>query len=683
MIYKRIALMLTSFIILCGCTGVGGQTGDTPSGNAVGDAVGQDGAKTASTCAYSDTTVIDTGNGGELVYRTNKGETIVGAAGSSGTFFLLTYRESISDDNFSNEDSQGISENAAVGNNAAETMPFLLTAVNKNVSVPEFAVGKDGLVMAGMELEMAETDINLPWVTVQEIDSFPASMSGEMFGCYQGKLYMIYHIYEEDTGVRRRYAYCYEQQADGSVAKSQDTLCTTIMDLYDQGYLFCGGAEDLFAGLNAYDRLLAWDQEEAKVYAVAVDGSILWERSIDAGIMNMKGTDGRILVGVGSTENADGRYYFIYDLEGTFADGTDVKEGTYAWTDGSYLGVRDGYLYFYRYNKTAYNRNQYFFYRCYLYDINAEEELLYETQDVAGQPYQREGNNGAAGFTVRGDACYFMDFDGKCLWWFSCDLSDDAHALTRLDVVNEYHGIFDAGKITYASDSYRCEDCGELIYEYYIEGIQLYGDGDPVIDRINEALTEEMAENSASMAERLSNYQTAGTAVGEHVCGSYTNRTTFESIVDGVTWYRFRKEGQDGEWNCLEVDYSGYDYSGGVHGYPWRSHFLFDLSDGSQIGMSGVTDIDEEEFRTLAAEYTLADYLGENGDLYFETQEDVLTETVYQYVSFDCDMYLGAEGIVIEYSPYHLGPYGSGYIEVTVPYDKLGLELLKIDGVNE
>ena len=654
--YKKIALILISFLLLCGCKNEIDQT--------EGDTAGQTGGGQASAYAYSDRTVIDVVNGGGLVYRVEEDEMIVGAAGSSDMLFVLKYCDA-----------------ASTGNDQAEHMPFTLTAVNRGDGIPGTARQENGFITAGVELELASQILDIESDTEQEVEVFPASISGELLGYYKGKLYMTYYIYEENGGARNWYAYCFEQQPDGSFVKSQDALCTTMMDLYDQGYLYCGDAKDMFTGLNAYDRLLVWKQEEAKVCAVAVDGNILWERQIDPKIINIKGTDGRLLFCVGRAEDADGWYYFIYDLEGTFADGSDVKEGTYVWSDGSYLDMRDGYFYFYRYNKVAFNQNQYFFYRSNLYGADGNEELLFETVDIAGQPYQREGNNGVAGFTVEGDACYYMDFDGENLWWFSCGLSDNAHALTRLDVVDEYHGIFDAGEIAYATDSYRCGNCEELIYEYYIEGIRLYGD-DPVIDRINGVLADEMDKILALMEEQLRTYQTNGMAE-EHLCGSYTYRTTLQEEVNGITRYRFNKDGQDGELICLEADYSGYDYSGGAHGYPSRAHFLFDLSDGAEISMADVIGVSEDEFRTLAAEYTVMDHLGENGVLYFEIEEDALYDAVYEYAGFDCPMYLGVDGVVVEYFPYHLGPYASGIIEVTVPYEELGLKLIEIYGINE
>ncbi len=702
--YTKIAWILVLSVLLCGCANVTGQVEETPGENVSGDAPGQDGTGVSggntengqsSIYAYSGTTVIDTLNGGDLVYRADEEETIAGAAGSPDMLFVLIYRDAVLN---------GVGGDAT-GSGHAPDMPYSLLAVNRNANFPKAALRGAGFISAGVELnltdgypkpsqDMSALSENTVWnETRQEIDTFSSTISGEILGYYQGKLYMVYRAYEDEEDAWHWYAYCYEQQPDGGFARSQDALCMTVMDLYSLGYRFCGDAEEMFAGLDAYGRLLVWKQEEAKIYAVAVDGSIVWERQIDPKVTNIQGTDGRFLTGVGFTQDAGGGYYSIYDLEGTFYDGTDVREGTYVWSDGSYLGMSDGYLYYYRYNKTSYEQNQYTFYRYNLYDAEAGEELLYETSDVVGQPYQMEGNNGIAGFTVQGDTCYFMDFDEGSLWWYSCDLSDDAHTLTRLDAVDEYHGIFDAGEITYVTDSYQCGECGELIYEYYVEGIQLYeeavmADGQPVedaaaiVNKINEVLAEERNRAVLLRGEQLETYRTQGTS-GEHICGSYTGRSTFEVKTDGVTRYRFRKEGQEEELVCLEVDYSGYDYTGGAHGYPWRSHLFFNLSDGSAIGMADVIGVSEEEFRTLAAEYTVADYRGENRNLYFETEEDTLYETVYEYAGFDCSMYLGADGVVVEYSPYQLGPYASGTIEVTIPYEKLGLEAAEIYGVNE
>lgn len=692
--YTKIAWILLLSIVLCGCGN--GQTGENVSDNIAGQEETEipAGNGYSPSYAYSATTVIDTVNG-DLVYRADEGETIVGVAGSSDMLFILEYCDAVSDGD----------DDAAEENGHAAYMPYSLLAVNRKGSLQEASFLRDGFISAGAEVYLTDgsqqvsqdspihSEDAAEYRALQELDTFSSTLSGELLGYYEGKLYMVYRAYEDEEDAWHWYAYCYEQQPDGSFVRLQDTLCVTIMDLYGLGYRFCGDAEEMFAGLAAYGRLLVWKQEEAKVYAIAVDGSIVWERQIDPKVTNIQGTDGRFLTGVGFTQDEGGGYYSIYDLEGAFSDGTDVREGTYVWSDGSYLGMSDGYLYFYRYNKTSYEQNQYTFYRYNLYDTEAEVELLYETSDVVGQPYQVEGNNGIAGFTVQGDTCYFMDFDEGSLWWYSCDFSDEAHTLTRLDAVDEYHGIFDAGEITYVTDSYQCGDCGELIYEFYVEGIQLYeeavtADGQPVedataiVNKINEVLAEEMNRVVSLRGEQLETYRTQGTS-GDHICDSYTGRSTFEVKTDGITRYRFRKDGQEEELVCLEADYSGYDYMGGAHGYPWRSHLFFDLSDGSAIGMADVIGVSEEEFRTLAAEYTVADYQGENRGLYFETEEDTLYENVYEYAGFDCNMYLGADGVVVEYSPYQLGPYASGTIEVTIPYEKLGLEVVEIYGVNE
>ena len=91
-----------------------------------------------------------------------------------------------------------------------------------------------------------------------------------------------------------------------------------------------------------------------------------------------------------------------------------------------------------------------------------------------------------------------------------------------------------------------------------------------------------------------------------------------------------------------------------------------------------------------AAEYTLED-CRERNELYsydadgnsYSDNGVTLYDEVYEYAGFDKLMYLGPEGVVMEYYPYHLGGYAAGFIKVTIPYEELGLELVDIYGVRE
>ena len=52
------------------------------------------------------------------------------------------------------------------------------------------------------------------------------------------------------------------------------------------------------------------------------------------------------------------------------------------------------------------------------------------------------------------------------------------------------------------------------------------------------------------------------------------------------------------------------------------------------------------------------------------------------YVDFDHFMYFSVEGVVILYSPYEIGPYVSGFISVTIPYEELGIRLVGVYGMD-
>lgn len=518
-------------------------------------------------------------------------------------------------------------------------------------------------------------------LSARDIDVFSAdgTFSGLNIGYYRGKVYSLYETYDLERDEWVSYAYCYERQAEGSYAKSQDTLCGTIMDLRSQEYRFCGGTQDLFTCLNDWDYLLVWNQEEAKVSAFEIDGTLRWERSIDPEIQLIEGTDGRYLVGRSSVLEPDHeRHYYIYDFAGTYADGEPMRQGVCEETSAqlTYMGMCNGYLYYRYAEKWAYGQYTYSFFRCPL-TPDGEGELLYETADVPG--LSSSGINGGRGFALSGDRCCFIDFDDGSLWWYSCDLAAETHPLTRLGVVEEYQGLFDMGEISYQSGEYSCPDCGETFCEYYAEQFRLSEEAVPHADVINPvllAITENYMDYAKTQGESM--------ADSREGCEGHSWRETYEWYVKGATQYSFRQEGREEELVCLEVDYSGYDYWGGAHGMPTRDHYLFDLADGSEIAIEDIVGVSEEEFRVLAAEYTAAD-CREHSELYFYDADDndSLYNVVYEYAGFDRPMFLSEEGVVMEYSPYHLGPYASGYIEVTIPYEELGVEMVDVYGAGK
>lgn len=119
---------------------------------------------------------------------------------------------------------------------------------------------------------------------------------------------------------------------------------------------------------------------------------------------------------------------------------------------------------------------------------------------------------------------------------------------------------------------------------------------------------------------------------------------------------------------CLLL--SGYEYSGGAHGMPFRKALIYDLKSGEELEAEDLFDVSEDEFGaafTAAFEARMA----EAPDDYWADAMDYVKEGA----SFDNeDFYLTESGTVFYFEPYVLAAYVFGYIEAEVPYSSVGLK---------
>lgn len=577
-------------------------------------------------------TILNTGEEPEIIYRAGEDTHIVSVTGSKDTAYAL-----IAEDSF-----------------------YKLIAIDREAAVRE----DDG----------SQTLEEL--FPVREIDSFTDSANFHYYmfhlGCYHDTLYFFWSGKDPQTNEWNSGVYAYESGEDSTAQRIEDdAIVTMITELRAQGYEFCGNVNDFMRCLNAYDRMLWW--QDSVVYSFDTEGNICDKYVLDSSIKNIRTTDGRYLIGTG------GDVYYVYDLE-------NVDDGSVIW-DGpvNFFTLSNGSIYYYRQEQYAIYHNHYYFYR---YDMDTGEEiLLFETEDIPGQP-SAVIRNGVSGFSVRGDNCYFLNYDDGSLWWFSCALSGEDHTPVRLGLVQEYRGIFDVGEVVYEHDEYACESCGRVLCAYYIEGIQLSAEVIPCADQINEVLQEIMENEVQAAGKDLESFSEEYQHFSEpqdpeYMCDNnhFSDKDFLESSFKGVTQYVFEREGEEAQYLCLEVDFSSYWDGGGAHGTTDNNTYLFNLNDGSRITLGDICGISEEEFRTLAAEYTVEDYR-RNSDLYFHREEEDLYESVYEYVDFNVLMSLSEEGVVISYAPYEFGPYAAGFIPVIIPYEELGIQLVDIYGVN-
>ncbi|MGN0327168.1 MAG: RsiV family protein [Lachnospiraceae bacterium] len=481
---------------------------------------------------------------------------------------------------------------------------------------------------------------------------------------HQGKLY-VYYIFLGDNWEWQSCWSCYEKQADGTYAEAEDELCSRLDSLSEEGYTFCDGA----GGLKIWQDsglLIGWKEEAATLTAFDQNGEKQWEAGPEEKLLTIEYyAEG---IWLGQTVEGESRLLYLYEVT---PEGEWSVLGTLDGDGDTVLAIQDGEIY---YRESVEDVSGYYgadVYCCDLYGQDAT--FLFSERYIPGQP--RCGVD--YGFHVRGGRCYYIASVPGLRGWYSCDVNGGSPVISDLLLQEEeYPGTYDIGTITAEGDSVYCPDCGELLCRYYLEEMALSEEVIPNADAMNRILQEKYLERLES-AEDMA----AGVFDGYgHVCDEYTALQTWDLYYDGATQFSFVRDGEDVEHTVLQIAERGYEFWGGAHGYPIRNYMIFSEEDGSLVTLEKVIGIDEDAFRTLAAEYTLADYkasqeLEECPYFDFDTEEEFLYQKVYEYAGFDCLLRLTKEGVMIEYSPYQLGPYVAGYIEVLIPYEELGVTL--------
>lgn len=129
-----------------------------------------------------------------------------------------------------------------------------------------------------------------------------------------------------------------------------------------------------------------------------------------------------------------------------------------------------------------------------------------------------------------------------------------------------------------------------------------------------------------------------------------------------------------GQIVSVRVDYES--YVGGTHPNSYTSSFLFDLGVGQFIDAAQIAE-DPIAFQTGAAELLIekAETMGKSYSAqYWEDYRDIIRTWNEGTVLFS------QEGMTVVYSPYELGPYAMGPVELFIGYDELA-ELLGPGGL--
>ncbi|MDE6252280.1 MAG: RsiV family protein [Lachnospiraceae bacterium] len=289
--------------------------------------------------------------------------------------------------------------------------------------------------------------------------------------------------------------------------------------------------------------------------------------------------------------------------------------------------------------------------KIYEYCVNSDEEqLIYKGDKLPGMDKYYEP--GISGFKINSGKCYFLGTDGKDMAWYMINLNNNSKEVIPLDVVTKHYEFTDYGTISYKSNNKCCSECGLELFSRYVEVFAL--------DERYEGAQIINQELMAEMKEELKREP----AIIEH---EYHKK--FKHFSSSKYVKRIENVQSIGK-HYLEINYSGYFYETGMgHGEPFREHEMFNIETGKKVGFSDFYTGSLDEFKSKVAEYTIKDWK-ENPQKYFSQIEEEFYESVYNYASYDMPMQFTNEGIIVEYGPYHYGPFSSGIISIKIPYEE-------------
>lgn len=210
------------------------------------------------------------------------------------------------------------------------------------------------------------------------------------------------------------------------------------------------------------------------------------------------------------------------------------------------------------------------------------------------------------------------------------------------------------GQFYYEVDEELCENCGEPLYAYYIEGFTLNGSmpGDEAINVQLQEITDSMIGNAAAVGMDEEEYH-------EEV---YYMEGSVTCEVD-LSYYNDRYIGL--LWN-------GYDYySGAAHGMPYRDFRLYDRETGEEIYLDDILATSEEELNAIVTRMFEERH---GGDEIWEWGLDYISENAGFLEDHHLkagDYYLTEKGLVYYFGAYEVASYAEGMPEVLIPYDEL------------
>lgn len=122
--------------------------------------------------------------------------------------------------------------------------------------------------------------------------------------------------------------------------------------------------------------------------------------------------------------------------------------------------------------------------------------------------------------------------------------------------------------------------------------------------------------------------------------------------------------------DVISLVISSYSYAGGAHGDHVTYARNFDPNTGMMLAFSDLSD-DAEMFRINTLEYNQKTAATEEYAERLFTTDSITNGELENVLYEEGEWYFSEEGLVFISNPYLLGPWSSGTIEFTIPYDEL------------
>jgi hypothetical protein len=158
--------------------------------------------------------------------------------------------------------------------------------------------------------------------------------------------------------------------------------------------------------------------------------------------------------------------------------------------------------------------------------------------------------------------------------------------------------------------------------------------------------------------------------------GSATGIDSAELQSEGSASWNWTAEGDiKVVWNqypLLSLEYFGYDFTGGAHGNGGAMHQVLDLDQKKVLTLD---DLFKGNYKpVLTRELELAFHKTYQTPEGQPIKEMLLVDSIEPNDNF----VLTNKGIVFSYTPYEIGPYAMGQVNLFIPYERLQ-EVLKAD----